>query len=202
MMEDTASFRLARKISNLMIPPFFLLVVVTALIFAVPGKTGQKAVWWGISLVGAGFLPMGIIFAMYYGGKLSGKHLPLRRERTLPYLISIFCTAVTFALLFLTRAPSLFLAMMLVFLGNTAFLLVVNLWWKMSAHMMGAVGPVTILLWKWGLWALPLFALALLVGWSRIRLRAHTPSQVVAGGVAGVVLTYFQLVFWLRLLSG
>jgi membrane-associated phospholipid phosphatase len=36
---------------------------------------------------------------------------------------------------------------------------------------------------------LPLFALVALVSWSRVVLRRHTLAQVIAGSLAGIVLT-------------
>jgi len=200
-MSGDFSLRLARQISNWMIPPTFLLLVTTVLVEFVPGSLGQKLLWWSVSVGGAGILPTVAIFGMFYRGQVSGKHLPLREERTVPYLVSILFTALTSGLLGLLDTPAIFVAMMLVYLGNTVFLLMVNFWWKMSAHLMGATGPLTILLWKAGFWALPLFLLPLAVAWARIRLKVHTPAQVVAGGLSGILLTYLQLAFWMRILN-
>lgn len=197
-MSGDASLRIARQISNWLIPPSFLLLVVTVLVLIVPGTPVQKILWWNVSIWGAGIVPMAVIFRMFYRKRVSGKHLPLREERTVPYLVSIGSTGLTFAALWLLNAPAIFCAMMLAYWGNTIFLLAVNFWWKMSAHMMGATGPLTVLVWKAGSGVLPLFLLPIAVAWARIRLKVHTPAQVVAGGLLGILLTYLQLAFWLQ----
>jgi membrane-associated phospholipid phosphatase len=41
---------------------------------------------------------------------------------------------------------------------------------------------------EFGQWTTPLFVVVALVAWSRVRLGDHSPAQVVAGAIAGVVL--------------
>ncbi len=193
--------RLAQQISNILIPPFFLLLVVSILIPILPGTFWQKVLWWFILIIGPAVLPMLIIFDMHDRGQVSGKHLPLREERTIPYLITIVFLVFTILALYFTRAPALFMAMMLAYLGNTVILTLVNMFYKMSAHMMGAAGPLVVLTWQVGAVSLPLYLFLLLIGWGRYRLRVHTMGQIIAGGVSGILLTCVQLHFYLSLLQ-
>jgi membrane-associated phospholipid phosphatase len=43
--------------------------------------------------------------------------------------------------------------------------------------------------------------LLILVCWSRLKLRVHTPAQVLAGVVVGFVFTYLQMSFITGILS-
>lgn len=71
--------------------------------------------------------------------------------------------------------------------GSTMFL--ITLLWKISAHTAGIAGPTTALLFVFGAWILPLYALSILMVWSRVKLRAHTLSQAVAGLVVAITVT-------------
>jgi membrane-associated phospholipid phosphatase len=66
---------------------------------------------------------------------------------------------------------------------------VVTTRWKISFHAGGVAGAVVLMIWQFGgIAALLLPALAG-VCWSRIYLRRHTVTQVLAGLVVGAALT-------------
>ena len=66
---------------------------------------------------------------------------------------------------------------------------VITLYWKISIHAVGVIGPTMALsyaFWPWGL----LFILVLPpIVWSRYVLKKHTPAQLVAGALVGFVIT-------------
>jgi membrane-associated phospholipid phosphatase len=63
----------------------------------------------------------------------------------------------------------------------------VTLYWKISVHAAGAAGVATLVTALVGVPAV-VFLPVLLVAWSRLYLRRHTLSQVVAGGLLGAVV--------------
>ena len=72
---------------------------------------------------------------------------------------------------------------------------VINLKWKISIHMLGMggiVGTIIGLILRYQIDAVPLVIslviLSGLVGYSRLRLDAHTPLQVYAGFVLGTLI--------------
>lgn len=116
-----------------------------------------------------------------------------REQRTNPYLMSVFYSAIGFFLLLFMRPSLILLALMWCYAVNTTLLLLINLKWKVSAHMMGLTGPATMLYFIFGwdvLWAAPA---VLLLGWARVALRVHSIGQVVAGALAGALLTLAQV---------
>jgi len=71
--------------------------------------------------------------------------------------------------------------------GSAMFL--ITLLWKISAHTAGIAGPTTALVLVFGAWIVPLYALSILMVWSRVKLRAHTLSQAIAGMIVAITIT-------------
>jgi len=83
----------------------------------------------------------------------------------------------------------------LMFLMGLAYLCVglamflITLLWKISAHTAGIAGPTTALVLVFGAWLFPLYALSILMVWSRVKLRAHTLSQAISGMIVAITIT-------------
>ncbi len=84
-------------------------------------------------------------------------------------------------------------SLMFCYATNTLAVTAINTKWKISAHAVGASGPLTSLAITFGWEVLPLFVLMLVVAWARIELKAHTRSQVTAGALLGILLTGVQV---------
>jgi membrane-associated phospholipid phosphatase len=123
-----------------------------------------------------------------------------RTKRTLPLFLAICSYLIGFFVLLSMGAPALTTALMFVYSSNTLIILFINLSWKISIHTMGVAGPTVALTYLFGLSGLLFGLLIPLVMWSRVKLKKHTISQVLAGGIVGVILTYIQLYFILPLI--
>ena len=145
-------------------------------------------------------LPVLVIGLLHHRGLISDKRLDKRHERFIPYIFAALCYAGATAYLSHIHSPMWFTMFMA---GGTlacVVSLVVNLWWKISAHMAGIGGLVALLyqIHVQGLSAFNLFGLlcftillAGVLGTSRIALRKHDLLQVLAGfanGYASVTL--------------
>ncbi len=71
----------------------------------------------------------------------------------------------------------------------TLGLLIINLKWKISAHTAGVAGPSTALIYLYGTPALVLIIPIVIMVWSRIKLKAHTVNQALAGVIVSVLIT-------------
>jgi membrane-associated phospholipid phosphatase len=60
---------------------------------------------------------------------------------------------------------------------------------------MGAAGPFAVITFAFGWIGLLVLPIVVLVGWSRIELKCHTISQVVAGILLAFVSVYLQMFF-------
>ena len=59
--------------------------------------------------------------------------------------------------------------------------------------MMGVAGPFAAVCFVYGLSAVPLILLLLVIGWARIYLKCHNIYQVLAGGLLGFTSTLLQM---------
>ena len=143
------------------------------------------------SLVAVGFttaLPLAAVVSLVRLGRLTDHHISDRRQRAPVLAASLSSITVGLVLLVALDAPGNLLAAVISTVGGVVAVLVVNLWWKLSAHsavaVFVAVGSVALL----GPWAGVLVAVPAIVGWSRVHLRVHTQAQVVAGYLVGAAI--------------
>ncbi|WP_223874687.1 phosphatase PAP2 family protein [Salinispora oceanensis] len=64
----------------------------------------------------------------------------------------------------------------------------INQVWKLSAHAAVSAGSAGVLINVFGPALLVVVPVVALVAWSRVRLRDHTTSQVLAGAAVGVLV--------------
>ncbi len=142
----------------------------------------------------------GILFlVMKYFGILSDVHLNNRRERFLPYATIIVCYVVAALYLFNINAPT-WMWMFLFGAGVASLVsLVVNIVWKISAHMAG-IGGIIGLLCKINNFGdgvfdlMPIICVVIIVagilGTSRLAMERHTLWQVITGVLNGFLCVY------------
>jgi hypothetical protein len=127
-------------------------------------------------------------------------HIDEQKQRTFPYMVT---TVFYFGMAYLIWDFSLpFIYKYLILAGALCIIVttLINLRWKISAHMMGIGGltgaafMVSILLQKNFLIIICLlFACAGILGFSRLRLNSHTPAQIYVGYILGGFLTFLFL---------
>jgi hypothetical protein len=136
-------------------------------------------------------------------GAISSLEMNTKEERKIPYLLTaVFYFAESY---FLIRLDLPVLLQSL-FLGTTLLILmalVINIFWKISSHMIGIGGMCGMMLAisyrlqiDLHLTLMALFLIAGLVAYARLRLEAHSAAQVYAGFFLGLVV---QVIFLLTL---
>ncbi len=116
-----------------------------------------------------------------------------RSLRIKPFIIIIISYAIGTITLFYINAPVLIKSLMFCYLSNGLIMFLITLFWKISIHTSGITGPLTIFIYKFGIIYAPLLLIAIPVGLIRIKLKKHLPSQVIAGAVLTIILTWLQL---------
>ncbi|MBL4754641.1 MAG: hypothetical protein JKY52_13740 [Flavobacteriales bacterium] len=137
--------------------------------------------------------PMLNILYLHRKGLINSVYLETREERQLPYGITI---AFYFILYYFLKELQLPPVLYLVILGSTlasVMAFIINLKWKISAHMIGIGGMIGAIL---GISErltldlnsilIALFCIAGLIGFSRLRLKAHSPFQIYLGFFVGM----------------
>ncbi|MGD0554068.1 MAG: hypothetical protein ABSA93_03715 [Streptosporangiaceae bacterium] len=183
---ESGSSRLARAVTEVFSPP----VLITALFLAVGWHdAGSRGLAWG--LAGAGFASIGpsaVIVVGVLRGRFTDHHLALREQRAAPLTAAAVMVAAGIVVLAVTGAPPDLVAVEAVMLGGLVITVPVTLVWKVSLHTGVAASIAAVLTIVFGAVAIAGWAVVVLVGWSRVRLGAHTPAQVVAAAPVGAAI--------------
>lgn len=157
-----------------------------------------------ILFVNTAVAPVTFLFLLKRSGFISNLLLDERHERLLPMLVSALFFILTYFLLKQVSLPSMVYYYMM---GATLLVLIclmITFCWKISLHM-ASMGGLTgflivssLLLRTDAVWLIMLAVLISgFVGSSRILLRSHTPAQVYAGFMLGLMVM-FALYAYLR----
>nr|WP_186735728.1 hypothetical protein [Spirosoma utsteinense] len=159
--------------------------------------------------VGTFGVPALLIYYLYRSGLVQTLHLTTLADRRLPFfLTALVYVLLTYLFAFRMDLISTIAPEIGVLLGSIALSIllvgIISLYWQISAHSVGISGVVGILagvMLKFSLTELfvPLLLSVLLtglVGSARLRLNAHTPAQIGAGVVLGLIVSLVA-VFWL-----
>lgn len=119
--------------------------------------------------------------------------MPEKENRNVPLIIGILIYFIGFLALMALNAPLLTSALMFCYFSNALIVYIINKYWKISVHSMGVAGPTTALVFAFGPAGFILGLILPLVMWSRVYLKRHTVTQVIAGAVLGFLLTATQL---------
>jgi membrane-associated phospholipid phosphatase len=154
------------------------------------GRTVPVGVAWGLlASVFSAVIPYGMIWYGVRRGRLSDRHIGVREQRTKPLALGLVSVLVGLALLGLLGAPRELVALVVALFVGGLVATVVNHFWKLSVHASVAAGSMVVLVLVFGPLLLLTGVIVVAVGWSRVRLRDHTLSQVVAGTVIGALVS-------------
>ncbi|MFC2094032.1 hypothetical protein ACFLSH_00245 [Bacteroidota bacterium] len=185
--------KLARIISTVFVPPSFTIIVFTIFAFYLETDSTKILVTILVALL-FGFISPIVLFLHYRKrGKIVDIDASIKEERTVPMSISLifYITGLIFLLLYKVNIISI--AFWFCYISNTLIAISINKKWKISAHTMGASGPIAAITYVFGPVALMFLAITILVGWSRIQLKCHSFAQVMVGGIFAFVSTYVQI---------
>ncbi|ULB34046.1 MULTISPECIES: phosphatase PAP2 family protein [Proteiniphilum] len=152
-------------------------------------------------------IPSILIFLLYRMKIISDLSLKIRRERIYPYLITVVSYSAMIVFYNRMYMPGWFLMMLAASVAIMIFAIIITLKWKISAHMFGIGGLIG------GAMSISyfversnpyymfmgLFIIAGLVGTSRLILRRHTLSQVIAGFLLGFLVSFTFVWFGVKI---
>jgi len=159
--------------------------------------TGTNA-FWPLFFTSTAFTsigPMLYVLWLYSTDRITDLDMSVRAERENVFSAFVIFYALGTCVLYLLHAPRLMTATLAGYTGASLIVQYITRYWKISTHALGITAPLVVLVYLYGTQSLPFLILIPLVGWSRIRLHAHTPLQVVAGTFlgAGSVLLFLRL---------
>ena len=190
--------KLARIISTLFVPPSITIIVFTIFAFTLETELLKKVITILTALI-FGFSAQIILFVILKKrGKIVDLDASVKEERTKPFFISAGFYLIGLIILIFFRVNIISIAFWFCYISNTLVTIFINRHWKISAHSMGAAGPLASATYVFGPLALIFSIIVFLVGWSRIRLKVHNFNQVLAGIILAFISTYLQIYFIIK----
>ncbi|GAA1755984.1 hypothetical protein [Kocuria aegyptia] len=165
-------------------------LVLSLLVLAGWSGAGWPGALWGLgTAVVVASLPMLVLRALARRGRVDGHFVRVRAQRLAVYAATGVLTGLVVAAELALGAPAVVPVTTAFVLLGLLVLLVVTLWWKISAHVAmascWAVG-LGVLLVPWA--AAAAAAVPVAVAVSRVRTGDHTPAQTVVGSLVGVLI--------------
>lgn len=186
----------ARLVSDVLSPPVVWAMLAFPIALRDEPARGQALMWAGVYIVLVCVLPIVYIGTMVKRGRITDIHMQVRQQRLLPFLVSILCTAFAWLTLGLLGAPPVVPLFALFSLIQLAVMAIITLMWQISIHAISISGATVATGVLFGLLpALFTVPLVVLVGAARLKLKRHTPAQVIAGTALGIVIPLFLFVF-------
>lgn len=204
-----AFYTLPAKLISYLFHPLFLPTAGLCLVFNMPGaelwlpSPEMEMFLYAMTFLATCLLPLlNALFLLRYR-MISSLEMETKEERRIPYLAAaIFYSAQSWFLMN-TEVPVLIKALMFGATLLVVCVLLINLFWKISAHMTGIGGLCGIMICisyrlqlNLHVILIALFLLAGIIAWSRLKLGAHNPAQVYAGFLVGV---FAELILFLPL---
>ena len=141
--------------------------------------------WGALAASLVSILPFLFVVRGVRRNQFTDHHVGERRQRTLPLLVALGSASTGLGLLAVGGAPRALLVVVATMISGLMIAIPLTLVWKVSLHTLTLTAAVVLLGSVSGLAAACLSVLVVLVGWSRVELRAHSPAQVVAGAALG-----------------
>ena len=185
--------KLARIVSTVFVPPSFTIIIFTIFAFYLETDFTKILVTILVALI-FGFISPIVLFLQYRKrGKIVDIDASIKEERTVPMSISLIFYIIGLIFLLVYKVNIISIAFWFCYISNTLIAISINKKWKISAHTMGASGPIAAVTFVFGPVTLLFLIISVLVGWSRIQLKCHSFGQVMAGGIFAFISTYFQI---------
>ncbi|MEN8226138.1 MAG: hypothetical protein ABFS05_12345 [Bacteroidota bacterium] len=200
--------RIARAISivfhPLFIPTYFIAVLMNLNVFfalMIPAEAKWKILL--LVLLTSAVFPMLILYSMYRFKLIKSLNMDSKEERLYPYAAtSIFFFLATYMIWQINISPVYYYVMLAASMLAVLTLLI-NIYWKISAHTVSMGGILGIMVALQSvllidiLWLIAItLMLAGLVGFARLRAGTHTQAQVYLGYILGYLLSFFLVMYF------
>ncbi len=179
-------------ISQIVNVPFVAGAAITFLLFSLRPDVPQRLLGWGVS-----FLFLTVIPALSLLFYIPRRNEPWasteRRQRVASFVFMAVSYPIGFIVLKIVQSPPIFEALALTYVIVVLTLIGVNLFFKASGHAAGVAGPVTAMIYLYGLIAAPLIALIPLTMWARVKVKGHSLLQTIVGALISAGVTILVL---------
>ena len=156
--------KLARIVSTVFVPPSFTIIIFTIFAFYLETDFTKIIVTILVALI-FGFISPIVLFLQYRKrGKIVDIDASIKEERTVPMSISLIFYIIGLIFLLVYKVNIISIAFWFCYISNTLIAITINKKWKISAHTMGASGPIAALTFVFGPVSLIYLVISVLVG--------------------------------------
>ena len=182
--------KIAEAVSMIFHP---LIIVIPTMVLAMifTGSTFIQAILWTLLAVSIVNIPVAIlVITGVRSGRYSDASVSIKEQRYRIYLIGGLCLVTLLLILIIGKAPKVLTACLVSAIAATIIGYLINLYTKISLHSVAVAGCTTVLLLTMP-WIGYLLAICTpLVGWARIRLKHHTPVQILIGWMVSMICVF------------
>ncbi|MGD0710043.1 MAG: hypothetical protein ABR968_02595 [Bacteroidales bacterium] len=157
----------------------------------------SKLILLGFVLITTVVFPLLIVLLMKRQGFIQSYQMETRQERRFPYLITAIFYFLAYNMFRQMHLPDMYIFSMMGAAALLVIVIIVNLWWKISTHMVGmggVFGLITGLSLKLGIDMTFIIAAIMLVsgivGYARLRSGSHKPAEIYTGFLTGAVVMF------------
>lgn len=181
--------RLASIVTEVLAPAPMAMLAVAVVAWWTARTPLQALVWTLVGVAFAPSLPFLHLIRQVRRGAITDHHVQRREQRPRILLLALGSTVIGLLLLGTLGAPPELIALLTAGATALGVALLITLRWKVSVHVGVIAGLVVVYALLFGPRALVLAPLVPLVAWARVELGAHTPAQVIAGGLIGALVS-------------
>lgn len=181
---------LGEVFSQLLNVPVLSGLMITYLYFQLPADEPNALGGFLWAMLFVSLIPLTSLF-FYIPVKNEETQKTVHRQRVASFILMMVSYPIGWAVLSLTNAPRIFTALAAIYTFVTLGLIFFNLLlrYKASGHAAGVSGPVTSMIFLYGVIATPLLVLLPLVTWARLAAKGHNFWQTVVGAVLSGVIS-------------
>ncbi len=180
--------RFAEAVSTVFHP---FVIVIPTMVIAMLRKgipLGHSLLWTSLAVI---VMILPLVFLIYSGvrsGRYSDPSVSIREQRRTLYVVDIFFLVLLLAILVWWNAPLILVACLVAAIFSTLFASVINYrFTKLSLHSFSMAGCAMVLILTAPALGAAMVLFVPLVAWARIRLRHHTPLQILIGWTVSAV---------------
>jgi hypothetical protein len=185
-MSGKIRYYAARTISNIFLPPFVLFAAIFSNLIHERDVTGDAVPVFNVALLFGVILPIAAFLILLKRNRISEQDAREKTQRNIPYIIGIILMLVGQYLLLDVNARAHIHLIWFSFLLNAIFVLIINRFWKISAHLLSVAGAFTNMCFYGGISVYVLAAVIIIVAWARYELDCHTDAQLFWGALLGI----------------
>jgi hypothetical protein len=164
----------------------------------------SKLILLAFVLITTVVFPLLIVLLMKRQGFIQSYMMETRQERRSPYLITAIFYFLTYNMFRQMHLPDMYIFSMMGAAILLVIVIIVNIWWKISTHMVGMgglFGLITGIALKLGMDMLFIIAAIMMisgiVGFARLRSGSHKPAEIYSGFLTGVVVMFAIFFYFL-----